>query len=53
MGARVQVPQAGEGLADGAEVVLHCPRSDRLVSGIVGKDTITDAMGKDLASSPD
>jgi hypothetical protein len=45
---RVRGPHAGEALADGAEVVLHCSRSDRLVAGIAGKGTDADAMGKNL-----
>jgi hypothetical protein len=44
--ARVQGPHAGEALADGAEVVLHCSRSYRLAAA--GKGSNTDAMGKDL-----
>jgi hypothetical protein len=46
--ARVQGPHAGEALTDGAEVVLHCSRSDRVVAGITRKGTNADAMGKDL-----
>jgi hypothetical protein len=46
--ARVRCPHAGEALADGAYVFLHCSRSDWLVAGNAGKCTNTDAMGKDL-----
>jgi hypothetical protein len=46
--AWVQGPHAGEALTDGAEVVLHCSRSYRLVAGIAGKGPRSDAMGKDL-----
>ena len=46
--SRVQGPHAGEALADGAEVLLHCSRSDRLVAGIAGKGTDSDAVSKDL-----
>jgi hypothetical protein len=45
---RVQGPHAGEALTDGAEVVLHCSRSDQLVAGQTGKGTNADAMSKDL-----
>ena len=46
--ARVQGPHAGEALTDGAEVVLHRSRSDRLVAGVSGEGTNSDAMGKNL-----
>jgi hypothetical protein len=46
--AGVQGPHTGEALTDGAEVVLHRSRSDRLVAGVSGKGSNSDAMSKDL-----
>ena len=49
--ARVQGPHTGEALTDGAEVVLHCSRSDRFVAGVTCKGSCADSMGKDLEKS--
>jgi hypothetical protein len=38
--ARIESSHAGEVLADGAEVVLLCSGSDRLVAGVAGRASV-------------